>query len=384
MLQPSREYVIGCGQECDVQIPESDRISRKHLKLSFDALGNIWNIQDLSGNGSAVIDNQTITYAPIRKKACVKIADTVILTLTPEAEAVAAPTMHSPPVSSSATYSTNTVRNHGFREAVAPSQHSLGTIQPDSSLKVLSWNQYVTGQVAKHEGITKIATRFALLTGLRNTPWVRRYGQTGFESFDGYIIPDFKGNVETVVATIEQQIGQLQQYEDTDCYVANLTDAHIADSATQRFLGVEFFPIRRDRSEKQLSRGDYRRFCVVAYHRVRSYLLIEKYGSDLFVSWITRYEPQPTPVLITLWLVLAGFTTLMLLGTGNVGLFIMPSAIWLEIYCIVPSIMEDRNILPKRANARFLIGLIVIPTVLLLLTIAGSIAAARVKSNLGL
>ena len=384
MLQPSREYLIGSGQECDVQIPESDRISRKHLKLSFDALSNIWNIQDLSGSGSAVMDNQTITYAPIRKTAWVKIADTVILTLTPEAEAVAAPTMYSPSASPSATYSTNTVRNDGFREIVAPSQHSLGTIQPDSSLRVLSWNQYVREQVAQHEGITKIATRFALLTGLRNTPWVRRYGQTGFESFDGYIIPNFKGDVETVVATIEQQIGQLQQYEDTDCYVANLTDAHIADSATQKFLGVEFFPIRRDRSGKQLSRGDYRRFCVVAYHRVRSYLLIEKYGSDLFVSWITRYEPQPTPVLITLWLLLAGFATLMMLGTGNVGLFIMPSLIWLEIYWLVPNFMENMDILPKRANARLLIGLIVIPTVLMLLVVAGSIAAAQVKSKFGL
>jgi hypothetical protein len=387
-LDSTREYLIGSSSDCDIRIIE-DRIAPKHLKLSFDSISQIWNLQDLSGDGKTIMNNQPLNYAPIHGIAKVKLSDIVSLTITPEnatvAAGVAAPTMYSPPsVPSGGTYSTDTVRNNGFREAIFPSggHHAVQSqtaIQKTQVIKELNWGQYVKEQVDQQEGFfTKLITRFSLITGLRNTPWVKSFNYQGFE---GYIIPDFQGNVETVISTIEQQIGQLQQYDDTDCYIAQLTDAHITDTTGQgMFSGIDFFPIRRGR---RVYKGDYRRFCVTSYHHVRTYVLIEKYGADLFVSWITRFEPQSKPLIAILLLAIACLIfcimalgilpNLYYLSSGGqlrtaitlLSSAFFPLAIWATVYMLTPKTMDHFGILPKGSNARVMIGILLTGTFIL-------------------
>jgi hypothetical protein len=227
----------------------------------------------------------------------------------------------------------------------------------------LSWRDYVNRQLKNKEyGPEKLATWFHMTTGLRNTPWVKSYSSEkdagNFNSFEGYIIPNFKGSVEKVIGAVERELGKAAVYQDTDCYVAKLTDAHIANTLDQGLLKPEFFPIHR--GSQPFPKGDYRRFCVTAYHRVRTYLLVEKYGTDLFVSWITRYEPENSFIPMILWLILAFFLSLSSLATGSAPLFLLPLVLWTEYFLLTPMIMQSAGILPNGANARVL-NLIIIP-----------------------
>ncbi len=324
-LQPQREYIVGSGSDCDISVPYVNIVDSRHLKLSFNQFTNTWHVCDLNTTNLTLVDNQRITDRPITAQTRIAIANQVLFVATPEGAASPAQTPKS---------------GAGIRS---------------SEQKVLTWKEYVDKQVKRQPAgsFSAFAARFYLITGLRNTPWVRTYGQTGFNAFDGYIIPNFNGSAKTVAEGIEEKLTKMTQYEDTNCYVAELTDAHIADSATQGFLGVELFPIRRSMGGKR----DYRRFCILSYHRVRTYLLVENYGSDLFVSWVTRFEPDPTPVVPGLWLVLAICITLILLAVSKgdvaaMGISLVPVVIWSLIYVLTPVLMQRVGILPKKSNAQ--------------------------------
>lgn len=334
-LNPTREYIIGSGSDCDIALPYVSVVASRHLKLGFNQLTNTWHAQDLGSSTGTFVDNQPISDYPIRSQTKLGIAGGVFLLATPEGLAVATPLPRRPEHNIPPTYGSARVQ-----PAPAPTQRF-------GSLEVLSWREYVERQMDNApDWFGRVTTRFALATGFRNTPWIRAYGQTGFNAFDGYVIPNFQEPADKVMLAIAKQLGQLQQYEGTDCWISELTDAHIVDSATQAFLGPELFPIHRG------GKADYRKFCVVSYHRVRTYLLAENYGPDLFVSWITRFEPEPSPVLPRL---------IFIIGVFFWGLLI----IWLIIYLLVPKIMLDTKILPKKSNAKLVIFLVMLVPILI-------------------
>ncbi|MBK1990141.1 FHA domain-containing protein [Sphaerospermopsis aphanizomenoides BCCUSP55] len=384
-LTPNRECIIGSGSGCDITLPYPDIVSDRHLRLYFDKYTQTWQAQDLVSSNGTFIDSQRITDYQITRETRIAVGGGIFITVTPVGNVASnAPAPPAPPPPPQPVYTPPTpklqkpVSNGGHYQYRDGQSVSRNTNRNQSySRKVLSWREYVEKQAAKLEGIGHLATWFHMTTGFRNTPWIRGFGSNdksnNFNSFDGYILPDFQESEQAITDAIEERLSKMQQYQDTDCFIARLTDAHIADSATQSFLGVELFPIRRSK----LNEADYRRFCVVSYHRVRTYLLVENYGSDLFVSWVTRFEPDPTSVIILLWLILAIFITLFALPTGNFFMIITPLTIWGEIYWLTPLIMQSMNIVPKKANARLVTGLLVVPTLFLISIAAGITAFQR-------
>ncbi len=312
-LKPNREYIIGSGSDCDISLPYVNVVANQHLKLSFEQFSQTWHAVDLGSGSGTFVDNQQIIDYPIQYQTRIALASGIFLVATPGG--ISASTILTPPPvyaqnpyqGRPSTQQQSVARNQSssllnlWQEIRNLWQLSVVTNQ-SSSLEVLTWKQYVEKQLKKYEGkfFAKTAANFSMITGFRNTPWIRKFGGyhpeqsgNGFEAFDGYIIPDFKESAQTIAVKIEERLGETRGYENTDCCVVMLTDAHIADSATQSFLGVELCPIQRG----VMGRFDYRRFCIVSYNRVRTYLLVENYGSDLFVSWITRFEPEPTPLV---------------------------------------------------------------------------------------
>lgn len=358
-LKPSRAYIIGSGEGCDISLAQTIGVATQHFKLSFNPVANQWSVEDLGSSGT-VINGQPISQAAITAQTRISIADNLVLVATPEFVAVAAGMPSSPPLytppSNGSTY------NYSTQEL--PAHARVSNMHPDtagrSGLAVLTWKAFVDRQLSKlPSGQKRLAIRFGLLTGFRETPWVRRNSMgNGLSSFDGYIIPDFQGSVETVVATIQDKVGQLKRYKDTDCFLAELTDAHIDDSTNQNLWDLELFAIQRSSNHPH---ADYRNFCVTSYHRVRNYLLIEQYGTDLFVGWITRFEPLPK-VGLAFWLALAVLPTLVGLQTNNFALVVAPLLLWAEVYLATPAIMGELGILPKKANALLVIGLMILPT----------------------
>ncbi|RAM53235.1 MAG: hypothetical protein C6Y22_01810 [Hapalosiphonaceae cyanobacterium JJU2] len=364
-ITPSREYVVGSGKDCDIYLPNNNFVSTHHLKLSFNQQSNTWHVLDLGSSHGTFVNNQPITDYPIQIQTRIAMAGGIVLVATPEVlPGTTQPAYTSPP----RIYSSPPQPTYP-----PPFQQPVGG-NPSYSLQMLTWKEYVEQQVKLSSNFfTRIATRFSLVTGFRNTPWVRGFegynngAGNNFNAFDGYILPDFQESAETVAIAIEEKIGQMKQYEDTDCYLTRLTDAHIVDSGKQSFLGIELFPIFRGR----WPRADYRKFCVASYHRVRTYLLVENYGSDLFVSWITRFEPQPTIIPMILLFILACFLTFLLLLQSispvplvQILMIIMPLFIWCEIYLMVPAIMQSIGILPKKANAILVMVLLILVTLI--------------------
>lgn len=373
-------YSIGTIPGCDIELTGIS--VEVNLKFSFDEYGKVWYVSDLGKRGSLSIDGQPLTDHAIQSQSRITIERGITIDLIPDsslsavatgqlgqtfqqapnnqqrAGAVAqAPNVYAP--------SSNGINQNNGSVKQQRSSASSGSNSHISELKKYTWAQYVKRQVAEQGSDLpmRLTINFALNTGFRNTPWIKPYGQAGF---DGYIIPDFQGSAEMVAAEIERKLGMVRQYEDTDCYVAELTDAHLVDSTTQKFLGIEFFPLRRDKVTKK---KDYRRFCVTAYHRVRTYLLVEKYGSDLFVSWITRFEPTETPAVVMLWLGLA--LTMSFIGTISglnnrssgyevLAVFLFPLILWSVIFLLTPATMSSCSILPKKSNARLIIFLFII------------------------
>jgi hypothetical protein len=378
-LKPSRAYIIGSGEGCDISLAQTIGVAPQHFKLSFNPVANQWSVEDLGSSGT-VINGQSIIQAAITAQTRISIASNLVLVATPEFVAVAAGIPASPPLYAPPLYApSSNDSTYKYTAQELPAQARVSNIHPDtaghSGLAVLTWKAFVDRQLSKLPPSPKrLAIRFGLLTGFRETPWVRRNSMgNGLSSFDGYIIPDFQGSVETVAATIQDKVGQLKHYKDTDCFLAELTDAHIDDSTNQKLWDLELFAIERSSNHPH---ADYRNFCVTSYHRVRNYLLIEQYGTDLFIGWITRFEPLPKVGLV-FWLAASVLLALVFGMANNFALVITPLLLWAEVYLATPAIMGELGILPKKANALLVIGLMILPTLWVLSMFA---AAAAVNS----
>jgi hypothetical protein len=86
---------------------------------------------------------------------------------------------------------------------------------------------------------------------------------------------------------------------------------------------------------------------------------VENYGTDLFVGWITRFEPIPTSLLPLMWLILLIIISFGLIATTNNVIAIIPVGLWFIYYCGIPFLIRKWNILPKKANGRFLIIMLI-------------------------
>jgi FHA domain len=393
-LTPDKIYTVGSDVGCNFTLPPSENVRGQHLKFSFDQANNCWLVEDLSGRRGTIVNNMLVANALIKGITRIVISDEVVIIAKPEFSTappvaipvtpppIIAPTLVAPvPEQAMSKQAWNPPTPNLYHSGSAATPTNSNSFSPPSvprkevssgvsrasaeELIVLTWAQYVQRQIKEH-GKNSIGMswviNFALKTGFRNTPWMKE--------IDGYIIPNFRGKAESVAIEIERELGFLRQYEETDCYISSMTDAHIADSATQSFLGIELFPIIRSRKH---NKGDYRKFCVTSYHRVKAYLLVEKYGDDLFVSWVTRFEPIPSPVSMELLMTLALISSLLLIipfgSIGIKGLLIcaLPLLLWWETFFATPAVMSSMKILPKKANAKLVMGIIFFLSLLILL-----------------
>jgi len=365
ILKPSKTYSLGSGGDCNIVV-DSPHVAPRHLIFFFQQDSGLWFLQDLSeGMGKTFVNNQLVTEYPISGNTRVSLNNAIFLQLTPEK------TVDVPSVT--ANYSTSVppspnLTTSSYKTPVATSSpnrvgrtipHQIYEYEPPHSLRLLSWKDFVEEQVKESQSaFTRICDRFFLVTGFRKTPWLRNFGgytlQGGnsLNAFEGFIIPNFFESHEEVVIKIEEEINKLKTYKNTDCFLARLTDVHIVDSCTQSFFGVEFFPIRRG----DHNQADYRKFCVISHNRVRTYLLVENFGTDLFVSWITRFESIPSCVFPGIWLIISIIQTLVFFFTQQFLLAFIFLSLWPIYYVWTPFVMARLQILPKAANARFIIA----------------------------
>jgi hypothetical protein len=380
ILTPDRIYIIGTDPQCDIILPSAQSVRAQHVKFSFNQSNNAWYFEDTSGKRGLIVNNQLTANGLISGISKIALSNSFAIIATPEfATAPAynapvappsAPPNYPPPNSynppqrdmSGGLYSNPPVASGNLYST--PSSNRVSASIPRETLaelRSLTWGQYVRKQVKEqHRGFfQRLNVNYLLLTGFRITPWLNK-------EIEGYIIPNFEGSIQAVTATIEQELGLLRQYEDTDCYISELTDAHIVDSELQTFEKAELFPIVRS---KVHHKGDYRRFCITAYHRVKTYVLVERYGPDLFVGMVTRFEPISSSIPILLWLI---FSILFLLiswwaksfipGDFNIFICFTPLILWATVFIFVPELMSMLKILPKKANGELVrnitIGLI--------------------------
>ena len=369
-LRPNREYIVGSSKsECQILLTD-DQVSGQHLKFCFNQNENTWYINDLGSARGTFVNNQRVTSLPIRTQTHIVLAQTSKLVAIPETPVVQAgqenifPTetpLQVPPVPP-ISIPTQPVSPTTVPQASFPTRTYPTKPQEAFEVKSLTWRQYVDQQVRRRKNLlSRIATNFYLTTGLRSTPWIRLnddYINADF-GFDGYIIPNFleKGSPQEVGTSIIDNITKLRQYENTDCFIAELTDEHLTNSAKetilQQIFSYRFFPVRRRGDGKY----DYRKFLVISYNQVRTYLMIEGYGTDLFVSWITRYEPNIPPGIVY-WLITAVMLSLLSIPSGLLAVTV-PVSVWLIVYLVLPQLMKTFNILPKKANAHLLAYLLI-------------------------
>ncbi|MEH2114641.1 hypothetical protein [Nostoc sp.] len=348
-INPNREYVVGTSQDCDIALPNIASSPERYLKLGFNQASNIWHAYNIGINPSYV-NNQPITDYPIKAQTKIVIAGgSLVLVVTPELAPVAANRQP-----------TNSFNNAGYNNINANAglyAQTPGTREPvhqpliskaTSNLKVLNWGEYVELQAAKAaDWLNNIAIRYAMTTGIRNTPWI---------AFDGYTIPNFKEPADKIASGLEANLDRLRQYEDTDCHVVKLTDAHLDDSTREVFSGTDLSALKR------AGKRDFRRFCIVSHHRIRSYVIVENYGADLFIARLTRFESEIDGTLPGIFAVIALIASLI---TGLVisqmvhnfaGIpaflwsFIIFGSLWYANFMLVPYLMIRLNILPKSGN----------------------------------
>ena len=356
-LKPQRgEYIIGSGSECDLPLPYPNIVANRHLKISFDQSQGSWTVYDLGSSNGTFIDTNRISSYTIINQTRIGLGSGIFIVVTPAINTTAAPSIPSrppvPPIYTQNRTATTKDNQSGYNTALAT----------NSPLRVLSWGDYVELQASKLSSWwNRLALRFYLMTGLRNMWWVH---------FDGYVIPDFQEPAEKIAMGIETNLNQLKQYEDTDCHAVLLTDAHLTDSTMEVFSGIELFALKRG------NKRDFRRFCVVSHHRIRSYVVVDNYGSDLFVGRLTRFESQPDGFVPAFILGLALFIVLLMTFFGTVlssmfsnlsgystsiglWLFIIISLLWATNFILVPFLMKEFKLLPRPANTQ-LIWLIII------------------------
>ncbi|MBW4630878.1 MAG: FHA domain-containing protein [Iphinoe sp. HA4291-MV1] len=348
-LRPNREYIVGSGNDCDIPLSNVNVVSAHHLKFIFHQPSNSWHVSDLGSSNGVFINNQRITDYPIQIQTRIAIAGGIFLVATPEEVRQVQSAIPTPPF-----YVPDPPPPNTFNQAQGFSPQPFQPPVPvtSSSLRVLTWGEYVESQVFKAKSWwDQIAVRYFLTTGLRNTPWI---------TFDGYIIPNFKESAEKIAVGIEANLNQLKRYEDTDCQVVLLTDAHLIDTSRAVFSGIELLALKR------ANRRDFRRFCVVYHHRIRTYVIVDNYGPDLFIGRLTRFESQPDgfiPVVILAVAILialfmsSAFSPLSatLSSSGSqltvfLWVLIIITGLWTANYLAVPWLMQRFRILPKPSN----------------------------------
>jgi hypothetical protein len=359
-LKPKRDYIIGSDSDCDINIERPDVVSSKHLKISFNPTINTWYLYDLGSATGTFVNQQRVNDCPINSQTRIGLGNNYFLTAAPELATVAqASTAHNSTFTNDG-YGHNSYNNGLNGGTTAYQQPSHRNNLSSSSLKVLSWKKFVKQQIEKESSlIDRFSTWFAMITGFRKLEWIIN---------DSYIIPDFKGSKDRVLFEIQNQVSTLAKYQDTDCYTSQLTDAHICDDFHNS--GAGFFPIKRGVGKNKKS--DYRDFTVTSYNRVRNYLLVEEYGTDLFISWITRFEPEAESTSITSSLGIILLIDLILIiasaasdGFGGfiAGLFWAAYLIffWCQIFVLAPLVMVFLKILPKKQNAWVVMGIVSFP-----------------------
>lgn len=353
-LKPNRDYVIGSSTECDIALPSASAVDSRHLKLSFDQLAGIWQVSDLGSSTGTFVNNQRVSSYPIQGQTRISLAGNIVLLAAPEgvtATAPPAPAIYNPATQQMAS---PIAPNQLTRE---PVRNSLAV--NNSPFRVMNWGDYVETQALRQGNWwNRVAIRYHMMTGLRNTPWM---------DFDGYVLPDFNEPAEKIAAGIEANLNQLRRYENTDCYAVMLTDAHLTDSTRELFSNIELFALKRG------GKRDFRRFCVVAHNRIRAYVVVDNYGSDLFVGILTRFESQPDgfvpamilaiPLLIVLTISFLSSSLLGSLASGlynvspvSIGLWLMIiiGGLWAANFLGIPWLMREFKLLPKPANTQLI------------------------------
>lgn len=359
-LKPDRGYTLGNSHQCEIVLSHPD-IAPQHIQIKFDVHQNCWLMITLDHGKSTMVNGYPVMVHRITSACRMGLGNQVFLKAEPVLE-TASPTTNSPgygtqpkgspqPLPSSLQPSPTS----GFYPNQNPSLVSSEALQQRVQIRSLSWQEYIQGQVEAKTGFfNKIATHFYLTTGLRNTPWLRSYGRIGFDALEGYVLPNLLQyySLNQILDQVYQEFltstfrqgqyfgenpPQFPRNSGLTCQVVRLTDAHLTNSATKVFLGIELFAINRG------GQPDYRTFLIMAYHRIRTYVLVEGQGQDVLIHWVTRFEPDPSPIHIQVFFFIS-LVCLLLLNP-------IPIMIWITRYMTTPYVMESLNILPKGANA---------------------------------
>ncbi|MGK7889120.1 MAG: FHA domain-containing protein, partial [Leptolyngbyaceae cyanobacterium] len=265
-LKPGRQYIIGTAPTCDLSLDMTSGAAPQHVMFRYNEVEQRWYVRDISQGAGISIDGRPVSEYPIEQSLGINLAPGLMLTTSPHVPTPTQPTLipvPSAPVSTSipappaptsfpTTYPSG--HSHRTRTHTQPrptgGYHSAGPRSPEPSL--MRWKDYVQYQLDRtNHGIERLALWFYMVTGFRDTPWVKSFHDpdsasspkaNNFNSFEGYIIPNFEGGLDKVVAAVEKEIGTAASYQDTECATVSLTDAHLVDTANQSFLGVELFP----------------------------------------------------------------------------------------------------------------------------------------------
>lgn len=401
-LKPEIKYIVGSAQDCTINLPNIDGIAERHIALSF--VDNGWQVEDLNSPNGTFVNGQAISTYRIDAPVRIAIAGNFLIAAAPVFQDVAPlptapiqqiqPPQYQPPISPPPVYGNTppaytpppinqpqSINNpSAYNNAYSPvsplpTQSSIPTQSPREQLnkkapQAITWWEFVDRQVEKGQSwLDQVAIRFFMTTGLRDTPWIPLGGLSN--GLDGYIIPDFKERSEEIAAGIATSLDQLRQYPDTDCSVVWLTDAHLVGDRNNGNRPSPMLSV----AIKRANRRDFRRFCVVSHHRIRTYVIVDNYGTDLFVGRITRFESQLDgfPLLLCgLFFFLA--TVFLTFGSGFlpfvigdfrssvfVWLLIIFAGLWCGIFLGIPIVMRQAKALPVPSN---LSGIVLIMLIL--------------------
>ena len=67
-LNSNREYVLGCGEDCDIPLGLADAGSTEYLKLIYNAVESTWYAYESNVNSFMTVDGQRKTICPIEKE----------------------------------------------------------------------------------------------------------------------------------------------------------------------------------------------------------------------------------------------------------------------------------------------------------------------------
>jgi hypothetical protein len=85
-LNSNREYVLGCGEDCDIPLGLADANSTEYLKLVYNQVESTWYAYELNVNSCMTVDGQRTTIYPIEKEVKICISNQFFLTVVPLGE----------------------------------------------------------------------------------------------------------------------------------------------------------------------------------------------------------------------------------------------------------------------------------------------------------